>query len=231
VKFGKGRGDYAWIVCTGYSSRWLAGVLGFHGDDKGLVLPPSIAPLQVIIVPIIKGNKKKVLSYAQKVMKELEVLGVRVDLDDRDQSVGRKFYDWEIKGVPLRIEVGSKEVKSKSLTIVERDTGKKRIVKSVKKISKMLDDFHKRVYAKAKKQLKNQIKAVADLKNIMKVVNNKGVAKMYWCESRKCYDKIMKLGEGQGLDAFGTDLKKAKLGKCIVCGKPTSTILYAAKTY
>ncbi len=225
IKFGD---DYPWIVCTGYASRWLAGVLGFHGDNKGLVLPPTIAPIQVIIIPIIKKNLDTT-PYANKIMKEIEKLGIRVDVDDRELSVGRKFYDWEIKGVPLRIEIGEKEMKNNTITIVERDTNNKREIKDIKEIPKILDEIQKRLKEKAKKELEKRIKEVKEINEVMKVIKDKKVAKMYWCESRECYDKIMSLGEG--IDAFGTDPKKGKGGKCIVCKKNTKTILYAANTY
>jgi len=228
-----GKNDFAWVVCTGFGPRWIAGLLSFYGDDKGLVLTPNIAPLQLIIVPIIKKSSKGELKFARKVLKKLERLGLRVDVDDRDVSVGRKFYDWEIKGVPLRLEIGSKEVAGGLVTVVERDSGKKSKLKfkDLGKVKVLLEGFQFRVYKGAQQKLKSMIVMVDKLGEVMKVVNGGKVAKMYWCESRECYDKVMALGEGEGLDAFGTDPKLAREGECIVCKKKTKTLLFAANTY
>lgn len=229
VTFEDEKGEhYAWIVCTGMGPRWLAGVLGSYGDDKGLILPPSIAPIQVIITPITSNEN----AYANKILKKLIKAGIRAEVDDRDLSPGRKFHDWEIKGVPIRVEIGKNEFESKSLTIVERFTGNKSKIKDVKKIEKMLKSIQEAMYKKACKELNEKMVMIKDLNKLMPVLKESKVGKMYWCGEKKCYDKVMKTGEGEGLDAFGTSPKPAnKEGKCVACSKKSRTILYCARTY
>ncbi len=120
-----GNKDYAYQTCYGISDRVIASIIAIHGDEKGLVLPPIVAPIQIVIVPLIfKGKEEIVMEKAKELYEKLKGK-YRVHIDDRDIRPGKKFYDWEIKGVPLRIEIGPKDIENKKITLFRRDTGEK----------------------------------------------------------------------------------------------------------
>jgi len=222
---------YVWQTCTGNGERYLAAVIAQHGDDSGLILPPSISPIQVIIIPIFKeSNKDKVIKKAKEIQKNLK--DFRVEIDLKEDSVGSKFYDSELKGIPLRIELGEKEIKEKKITLFSRNNKTKRLIKEKnlkKDVSNTLDKAQKSLLEKSKKDLKNSIKETKNIKDVAKIVNERKIAKVYWCESGECYDKIVKMAEG--LDLFGSVLEKSKEGKCIVCNKKTTNKAYVANSY
>ncbi len=122
-----GEHEYVYQTCYGLSDRIIASIIGVHGDESGLCLPPAVAPLQVVIVPIIfKKGKKEVLEFCRQMKKTLEKDNLRVHLDERDIRAGKKFYEWEMRGVPLRIEIGPRDIKNGKMVIVSRNTLKRR---------------------------------------------------------------------------------------------------------
>ena len=122
----EGGKDYVYQTCYGISDRAIASIIAIHGDEKGLILPPNVAPIQVVIVPLLfKGKREIVENKATELYNLLKETGIRVKIDDRDIRPGRKFNDWELRGVPVRIEVGPKDVENKMVTIYRRDTGEK----------------------------------------------------------------------------------------------------------
>jgi len=225
-----GKEKYVWQTCTGNGERYLAAVLAQHGDDSGLVLPPNISPVQVIIIPIYsKKNKPAILKKAQELK---EKLSFRVEIDDREDSVGSKFYYSELKGIPIRIEIGSREIKDKKLTLFLRNTKKKIQINEKdieKEIKNNLEKIQMQMLEKSKQQLKQAIMEVKDTKNIKQAFEQGKIAKIYWCESGKCYDKIMKLKEG--LDLFGSHIQDCTPGNCIICSKKTKNMAYVASSY
>ncbi len=220
---------YVWQTCTGNGERYLAAVIAQHGDDSGLVLPQNIAPIQIIIIPIYsKKDKNEIIKKAKEIK---EKLPFRVEIDEREDSVGSKFYDSELKGIPIRIELGKREIKNRQLTFFLRHTKNKLTIKEddlEKEIPKALEKMQKELLEKSKKQLKDNIKETSDIKEIVKLVNEGKIAKISWCESGSCYDKIVK--QGDGLDLFGSDLLPKK-GKCISCKKSTTNTAYVANSY
>ncbi len=226
-----GKEKYVWQTCTGNGERFLAAVISQHGDDSGLIIPPNIAPIQIIILPIYKQeNKNQIIKKAKEIKEKLKDFRIKIDL--KEDSVGSKFYDSELKGIPLRIELGQKEIANKELTIFSRNTKKRIQIKEKdidKKIKELLDKIQKELLEKSKAELKQAIINVSDFKGISKAVNNNKIAKIYWCESGKCYDKIM--SQKQGLDLFGSDLKQAKPNKCAICNKQTTNQAYVANSY
>lgn len=228
-----GKEKYVWQTCTGNGERFLAAAISIHGDDSGLVIPPDIAPTQVMIIPIFsKTNKSKVLKKAEEIKEILKQQNIRTEIDLTEDSVGSKFYNSELKGIPLRIEFGEKEIKQKTLTLFSRNTKTKIQIKEKdleKEIPKLLKKIQTELLENSEKNLKDNIKDVLDIKNILKTVGQGNIAKIYWCGDGKCYDKLMKLGEG--LDLFGSDLKKHSSGKCIVCKKQTNNKAYVANSY
>lgn len=223
--------QYAWQTCTGNGERYLSAVISTHGDDSGLIIPPNIAPVQVLILPIFKeSNKEKVLEKAEEIRSKLK--NFRTELNDTETSVGSKFYDSELKGIPLRIEFGEKELKEKKLTLFFRNTKKKISINEKdieKEIKKSLDKIQEEMLEKSKEELNEKIKEVSEKEKVLEIVNKGNIAKIYWCESGECFDQAKKLGEG--LDLFGSDPEKHKEGKCIICGKKTTTKAYIANSY
>ena len=226
-----GKEDYAWQTCTGNGERYLGSLIAVHGDDRGLVIPPEIAPIQAIIVPIYyKDDKEKVTKRALEIKKKISSIA-RAEIDLRDETPGSKFYDWEIKGVPLRIEIGPKDIEKKQVTIVRRDNGSKIAIaeaKILKEIPELLSNIQKNLLAKSKSMLEGSIgiaKTKDDLEN-----SKKDILKFLLCGSESCLTEIKLIKEGHEL--FGSDLNESKTeGKCIICGKKSKKIGYFANTY
>jgi len=226
------REKYAWMTCTGNGARVLAALIGEHGDDKGLVMPPAVAPVHAVIVPIFnQDTKDEVMKHSEKLFAKLKD-EFKMEIDRRDIRPGAKFYDWELKGVPLRIEIGPKDIAEKSVVVARRDNGKKEKVKEAdlgKQMKKLLDEIQAEMYARAKKNFAARIVEAHSKEEIKKAMNDKKVAKVYWCKEGQCWDEIKAIMEG--IEMFGTDLHKAKEGKCAICGKPATIIGYVANTY
>lgn len=225
-----GKEKYVWQTCTGNGERYLAAIIAQHGDDSGLIMPPSIAPIQVIIIPIYNiKNKLKIIKKAEEIKEKLNEF--RTEIDIKEDSIGSKFYNSELKGIPLRIELGEKEINNKKITLFFRNTKKKIQIKEKnleKEISRALDKIQKELLEKSKKELKESIKETSDMSEMVKLVNDGKIAKISWCESGSCYDKIVK--QAEGLDLFGSDLKTGK-GRCLACEKPTTNKAYVANSY
>jgi len=228
-----GKEKYAWQVCTGNGARFLAAAISIHGDDKGLVLPPKIAPIQAVIIPILfKGKEEIILNHAKKLYEKLSESEVRVFLDEREISPGRKYNDWEVKGVPIRIELGPRDIENKKAVVVRRDNFEKISVDEknlISEVNDILSKIHDNLYKNAKANLEKNISFVSKKEDIQKTVENGKIANIFWCNERECYDKIEEIGEG--IEGFGIDLDETKEGKCIFCGKNTKNKLFVAKSY
>jgi len=228
----KGQEHYAWQICTGNGARLLGGLILVHGDDRGLVIPPRIAPIKAVIVPILfKGKEKIVLEKAKQLLNELKDFDVKLD-DRENKSAGEKFYEWEIKGIPLRIEIGPKDVENNNLVLVRRDTGKKETIKfneAKKRIPILLEEIQKDLLKKATDMLNSQIKDAKTLEEVKNNFNSGKISRVFWCKSEECYDKISETAEG--LEGFGSSIEEKEEGKCVICGKKTKTKLYLAKSY
>ncbi len=228
-----GKEKYVWQMCTGNGARFLVAALATHGDDKGLVMPPEITPIQLIIIPIYSmKNKNKVIKKANEFLDRLKEEGIKAEIDLREDRPGSKFYDWEIKGVPIRLEIGPKDISKKSVTLVRRDNGKKEFVKEsqlIRKINTLLDDIQNSLYKKAKKEFNDRIVFTNKLNDIKKLLDQGKVVKCFWDGEGKSYDKIKALGEG--IDPFGVDIENKNEGKCIVTGKKTNKLLCISNTY
>jgi prolyl-tRNA synthetase len=229
----KGNDEYAWQVCTGNGARYLAAAIAIHGDDKGLVLPPTLAPIQVVIVPIYaKNDKESILKKTQELLQTLRKANIRAHADVREETPGRKFYDWELKGVPLRLEIGPRDLEKKQVIFVRRDTGEKSAVlekNMIQQVPVALDEIQKHLYKRAKEHFDQRLTMVHDLKKIVQEVELGKVVQVLWCGLEQCYKEMKK--QGEGIDPFGTDMHPAKTGKCIVCAKTAQEILYISNTY
>jgi len=214
----------------GMSERILGALVGIHGDNKGLVLPPEVAPKQVVIIPIIfKGKEKIVLDSCDTLNKKLKDEGIRSHVDERDISPGNKYYDWELKGVPIRIEIGPRDVEKKEVVLVRRDTSKKQSTpfkSCLDKINEILDSISNDLFKNAEKILKenmNRVKTIEEAKNL------KGIVELPWCGIEDCALEIENILEGNTLGEPIENVKCKEL--CPICGKPSKTWMRYAKTY
>ncbi len=229
-----GENEYAWQTSWGVSTRLIGALIMVHGDDKGLIIPPKVAPTQVIVIPIYKNAEKNVTvettrNYAAMLIKA----GIRADVDERDnRTPGWKFNDHEVKGVPLRIEVGPKEVKEKTALLVRRDTGEKLSVKSstlVQEVGALLGKIQQNMFDRAKNLRDEQITTVEELEQFKKVLKDKkGFIRAGWCGSVECEDKI-KEETGAAIRVIPFDYEAAKT--CVLCGKPAKTYAYFGYAY
>lgn len=221
---------YCHQTTYGMSERILGALVGIHGDNKGLVMPSEVAPVQVVIIPIIfKGKEKLVLETCDNLSKKLEEKGIRSHVDKRDITPGNKYYDWELKGVPLRVEIGPEDLKKREIVIVRRDNGDKRSVSqgsSVKMIKEELNKISKNLYDNAKKFLDKNMYRV---QTIEEAKNLEGIVELPWCGTKECALEIEDILDGNTLGEPIEDLKCKH--PCPVCSKSATTWMRYAKTY
>ncbi len=226
--------QYAWQNTYAITTREIGVMIATHGDDKGLVIPPKLAYVQVAIVPIFrKEGMEQVKDYAQSVYEQLRH-NYRTKLDDRESySPGFKFNEWELKGVPIRIEIGPKEVEKKKVVIVRRDTSEKREIDAASvsaEIKETMEHIHENLYKKAEAALHASTHNADNYEELKKVIaEKKGIASAPWCGDQACEDKV-KTETGAKITNIPLE-QKGKAGKCIVCGKPAKERANFAKSY
>jgi len=220
----KGKQNYVWQTSWGVSTRMIGGLIMAHGDDKGLILPPKIAPYQIVIIPI--SSDKKTKEYISKIEKNLTSFYT----DWQEQTPGWKFNEWELKGAPLRLEIGPKEVKENKITFVARDLLKKETV-SLKQFNpeKLLDDIQKRLLNKSKKFVQDNTHLVKDYLEFKGIIKKGGFIKAFWCGDSKCEEKIQQ--ETKATIRCILLKQSGKSGKCIKCGKKGKKEVLFAKAY
>ena len=231
-----GKEKPAFTTCYGPAiSRIFASVVIVHGDDKGLKFPWEIAPVQIMIVPI-DSESKEIMKKANLIKKQLENLA-DIEIDSSEKRAGEKFNYWEMKGVPIRIDLGLKDIKNKKITLFRRDLDKKEVILEkdlVKKINQISKEFTKNLIKKADKIFEGRIKSVKNLNEIKKAIENGLIAKCNFCSVNKegisCAETIEKETNAQ---VRGTkfDEKSQVSGKCVICGKKANEIVYIARSY
>jgi prolyl-tRNA synthetase len=218
-----------WAITT----RMIGVMVAIHSDNKGLVVPPNIAPNKVVIIPIFtKKEKKKILSESEKLKKLLEEFNPIKD-DREEYTPGWKFHEWELKGIPIRLELGPKDLKAKQVIAVRRDTGEKKAIKITqlkKEIQKMFDTMQKNLLNKSKKLILDNIIEAKDMGDLIKAIQNKKIAKAKFCNTIECEDWIKDKTGGATTRGIPLDSKKPS-GKCIHCNKPAKVWVYIAKAY
>ena len=216
----------------GVSTRMIGGIIMTHGDNNGLVLPPRIAPIQVVIIPVAQ-HKEGVLEANRAVMDRLVKAGFRVKMDDSDQSAGWKFAEYEMKGIPLRLELGPKDIEKNQCVLVRRDSGEKSFVSLdgiEDTVASMLDSIHDGLYAKAKKNLEDNTYACSSLEEVREKMQERGgFAKTMWCGDEACE---IRMKEEAGVTSRCIPFAQENLGDvCPVCGKPAKHMVYWGVAY
>src|SRR3989441_819677 len=211
----------------GRSEPLLGALISIHGDEKGLVLPPAAAPVQAVVVPILeKGRQEEMLLEAQRLFLELRER-MRVKLDDRDIRPGEKYYYWEARGVPLRVELGPRDLANQSVTVVRRDTGeKKELPRELlpDRLRSVLELMQLAMWNRAEKILQDNTFTITKLEDA-----RDGFNRMGWCGKESCGKAIT---ERTGMSVLGTPFYPEPFqGTCIVCGEKTKQVVYAAKAY
>jgi prolyl-tRNA synthetase len=228
----KGIEQHAWMICTGNGARFLAAAISEFGDNTGIILPSRVAPIQVILIPIIfKGKEKIVFDEIDKIKEELQKQKIRFEVDAREISPGRKYYDWEVKGVPIRIEVGPRDIENKEYPASIRFGNEKKKLKfeDIANLNQMIDSIHDSMLKASSKRLTESIIFANSSKDLINIVESKKIAKCYWCSKKECYDKIVELGEGY--EGFGTSTDAKGTGKCLNCQNTSHEELFIAKSY
>ncbi len=216
----------------GVSTRLIGGIIMTHGDNNGLVLPPKVAPVQVVIVPVAM-HKEGVLEAAEGLRERLKTAGIRVKLDDSDNSLGWKCAEYEMKGVPLRVECGPRDLEAGQCVIVRRNDGEKVVVKLEDletAVKEQLEIVHNGMYAKAKKNLEENIYEAHSLEEAKKLQQEHGgFIKTMWCEEEACE---LKMKEEAGMSSRCMPFAQEHLDDvCPICGKPAKKMIYWGVAY
>jgi prolyl-tRNA synthetase len=231
----EGNLSLVWATSWGVSTRLIGALIMAHSDDKGLVLPPRLAPIQAVVIPIFRNDtKEQVIAYARSVHSALKPeFRVAIDTDDQS-SPGWKFAEWELQGVPLRIEAGPKDMAARKVVLVRRDTGEKKPVDLDQlgpSVTALLADIQSNLFRKALDFRKNNTKPVTDYKDFVAwFAADQGFAESPWCGSGGCEAKIKEDTKATiRVIPFGWEARAE--GSCIACGKPASAWAVFAKSY
>ncbi len=230
---------YVWQTCYGPCVWRIYGALiAIHGDDKGLVLPPLVSPLQAIIIPIFKTTeeKKVVIKKCNLIKDVLEKNQIRAKIDTREEfTPGWKYNYWELKGVPIRIEIGPRDVKKKQIVLVRRDLKEEMAVKDkliVKKAESLLDKIQEDLKKKAERYFKSFVSEAGDFKSLKKILEDRGgFVRANWCGSVECADSIKAETNGGVIRGTLFNKKEKVFDKCVWCNKEANEVVYIAKQY
>ena len=216
----------------GVSTRMIGGIIMTHGDNNGLVLPPRIAPIQAMVIPVAQ-HKEGVIEAATDLMNRLKVAGIRASMDSSDQSMGWKAAEYEMKGVPLRVEIGPKDIENNQCCICRRDNGEKVFVPLAEleeTVKRLLDEVHDGLYARAKANLEDHTVTCQSMDEVKALMENGGgFAKTMWCGELDCE---LKMKEDAGVTSRCMPFEQEHVGEtCICCGKPAKTMIYWGVAY
>ena len=226
---------FVWQTSWGISWRIIGAMIMVHGDDKGLILPPKISPTQVIIVPIYKDESKEIVKQkAGELENKLKDSQIRVYTDDRDEyTSGWKFNEWEMKGVPLRVNIGIRDIREEQLELVRRDTKERFYVKEkdlVSEILSILENIQSNMYSLAKNYLLTNTRSAKNLDELLSILDSSGgFVACSWCGKRECEDSVKeKTTADIRIVPFNT---RKNISSCIACGKEGTTEVYFGRAY
>jgi prolyl-tRNA synthetase len=228
--------EYVWATSWGVSTRLIGALVMAHSDDDGLILPPRIAPVQVVIVPIYKGEEQKVLidTKVQSIIKELKANGVSVKYDDSDNArPGWKFAQYELQGVPVRLAIGARDLENNVVEVARRDTKEKQSVRMdgiAVYIKNLLEEIHQNIFNKAKAYRDEHITPANDWDEFIKLLDEKGgFVSAHWDGTNETEDKIKELAKAT-IRCIPLNNPKEE-GKCILTGKPSTQRVLFARAY
>lgn len=229
----EGEHQHVYQTCYGLSDRVIASIIGIHGDSSGLILPPSVAPYQVVIVPVLfKKGAQEVIDFCSQLHDKLKKNGIRVHFDDRDLRAGKKYYEWEMRGVPLRLEIGPRDIENKKMMTLRRDTMEKESCDYqdetiINDINEILTDITQNLKNKAWQKFNENIRPAKSLEQAKELMQNRGIISFNWCGGETCGKEIEEFVQ---VDILGLHQESSD-EKCINCGAPSKTIALLAKTY
>ena len=237
IKFTDKNGEvqFAWQNTFAITTRMIGVLIAMHSDDKGLVLPPKVAETQVAIVPILfEDSKLEILKEAKEIKEQLEKRGISVILDDREKyTPGWKFNEWELKGIPVRIEFGPKDLEKRKAMVVRRDNGEKQqldLIAIADKISLLLDQIQNDLYKKANQVLKESVVNVENIEDAKKQLEQKKILLAPWCASPACEDRFKDLTGAKSLNS-PQEQPELKNKKCFACEEKATKMFYLGKSY
>jgi prolyl-tRNA synthetase len=226
---------YVWQTSWGVSTRLVGAIIMVHGDDRGLVLPPKVAPVQVVLVPIApKKVREEVLARTSVVFEELKNSGIRIEMDDREEySPGWKFNEWEMKGVPLRLEIGPRDLESGQAVLVRRDNGEKETVSLTaleSRIKSLLDEIQANMLEKARRFREENTSRTDDFEEFRQIIEEKrGFILSRWCGDPACEQAIKE--ETKATIRCIPFNMETSTGKCLHCGSESDKLVYFARAY
>ena len=212
----------------------IASAIGIHGDEKGLRLPPEISPKQITIIPILfKKGKEEVLAKCEELKKEFESAGLRVNIDDRDIRPGKKFYDWELKGTPIKLELGPRDLENNKTIAMRRDELEKIELdldeNLVGNVISLIDELNENLAESAKEFHKDHIKFASDIDEVKELIEAGNVVAVNWCGDTACGQKIEEI---TGYSVLGIyEELEGESKKCIISDEDAKYVALIAKTY
>lgn len=227
--------QYAWTTSWGFSTRFIGAIIMTHGDDQGLIMPPKLAPIQAVIVPIFKSDAEMsgVMETVERVRKELSAFRVKVD-DRTEVTPGFKFNDWEMRGVPLRIEIGPKDVEKGTVVLARRDiagkAGKSFVPQTnlAAQVGEILQKIQASLFERALAFRQANTRDPQNYNELVEALQN-GWAYSWWCESAECEAKVKE--DTKATTRCMPIDQPAGTGKCVVCGEPARRKVYFARAY
>jgi len=216
----------------GVSTRLIGGIIMTHGDNNGLILPPRVAPVQTIVIPVAQ-HKEGVIEKANELFERLRKAGIRTKIDTTDRSFGWKASEYEMKGVPLRVEIGPKDIEQNQCCLSRRDTREKTFVPLENletAVKEMLDTIHKSLFDRALENRESHTRICSTLEEVREFMNAEGgFAKTMWCGSQECE---IRMKEEAGVTSRCMPLEQEHIGdKCVCCGKPADKMIYWGVAY
>ena len=224
--------EHPFQTSWGVSTRLIGGIIMTHGDNNGLVLPPKVAPIQIVVVPIAQ-HKEGVLDKAYELAERLKQSGLRVKVDASEQSPGWKFAEYEMKGVPLRLEIGPKDIEKNQCVLARRDNGEKSFI-SLDELescaAKLLEQVHQGMYDRAKKNLTEHTYDAETMEEAKRLQQeHSGFIRTMWCGDQACE---IKMKEEAGMTSRCIPFEQEKLSdKCAICGKEAKKMIYWGVAY